>query len=436
MEIDEASRFSRRRAKWRELWLAAWSMTAAFGCYFCMYGFRRPFTAAGYAGATVDQLPFKTVLVTSQVIGYMIAKFIGIKVVAEMPPQRRAMTLLAQIVAAEGTLILFGLTPRPWNAFFLFLNGLSLGMVFGLVLGFLEGRRVTEMLVAGLCTSFIVADGVTKSVGSWLLAQGVTENWMPAVAGLLFLAPLVLFVAMLARVPSPDERDVAARAPRPTMTRQQRWDFVWRYAPGLLPLVMMYLGVTIVRSMRADFAPELWRELGATIVPSTFTRSELWVALGVLALNGSAILIVDSRRAFFGSLATCGAGFCLLAATLVAHRYARISSFEFMVLLGFGLYLPYVAVHTTVFERLLAVTRDHGNLGFLMYFADAIGYLAYVVFMMTSHFWMGSTGVLDLLLSVCWIVIAVSLVCLLQSAGYFSRFGMRSTAALRAEDVA
>ncbi|MBL9124684.1 MAG: hypothetical protein JNG90_13695 [Planctomycetaceae bacterium] len=406
---------------------------AAFGCYFCMYGFRRPFTAATYLDTPVAD--FKTVLVTSQVLGYMLAKFVGIKIVAEMPPERRAIALLAQILAAEATLVLFALIPPPWNAACLFLNGLSLGMVFGLVLGFLEGRRVTEMLVAGLCASFILADGVTKSVGAWLLAQGVTELWMPAVAGLLFLAPLVLFVAMLARVPAPGAADVAARAPREAMTRAERWAFVRRHAPGLLPLVLMYLGVTIVRSIRADFAPEIWRELGTEAVPGTFTRSELWVALGVLVLNGSAILITDSRRAFFVSLATCGLGFGLLVAALAALRAEALSSFAFMVLLGFGLYLPYVAVHTTVFERLLAVTRDRGNLGFLMYFADSIGYLGYVVVMVISRFGIAPAGVLKLLLGAGWVVAGVSVLCLVQSASYFARAGARRAPAIAVEEV-
>ena len=49
-----------------------------------------------------------------------------------------------------------------------------------------------------------------------------------------------------------------------------------------------------------------------------------------------------------------------------------------MVLLGVGMYVPYVAVHTTIFERFIALTRERGNLGFLMYLADAIGYLGYV----------------------------------------------------------
>jgi hypothetical protein len=44
-----------------------------------MYGFRKPFTAAGYGGAGV-----KAWLVTAQVMGYMVSKFLGIKVIAEM----------------------------------------------------------------------------------------------------------------------------------------------------------------------------------------------------------------------------------------------------------------------------------------------------------------------------------------------------------------
>ncbi|HEY5313784.1 MAG TPA: DUF5690 family protein, partial [Pirellulales bacterium] len=61
-----------------------------------------------------------------------------------------------------------------------------------------------------------------------------------------------------------------------------------------------------------------------------------------------------------------------------------LGGFAFMVLSGLGLYLPYVAMHTTVFERLLAMTREHGNLGFLMYVADSIGYLGYVVVMLSQ----------------------------------------------------
>jgi hypothetical protein len=104
----------------------------------------------------------------------------------------------------------------------------------------------------------------------------------------------------------------------------------------------------------------------------------------VLVVNGLSVLIVDNRRAFFGSLVTCAGGLALMAIALAGHRAGWLDGFAFMVLTGLGLYLPYVAMHTTVFERLLAMTREHGNLGFLMYVADAIGYLGYVAVMLSQ----------------------------------------------------
>lgn len=88
----------------------------------------------------------------------------------------------------------------------LFLNGLPLGMVFHLVLSFLEGRRHTEAMAAGLCASFIVADGAMKSIGSWLLALSRTRTLDAQItAGLLFALPLAIGVAVLKRVPPPTQ---------------------------------------------------------------------------------------------------------------------------------------------------------------------------------------------------------------------------------------
>ena len=408
------------RNHFNDVAFAFWTVSAAFGCYFCMYFFRKPFTAARFHDADVWGLSFKIVLVMAQVAGYMLSKFIGIKIIAEMPPHRRAMTMLWLIFTAEGALVLFGLIPRPWNAVCLFLNGLPLGMVFGLVQGFLEGRRLTELLVAGLCSSFVLADGMTKSVGSWLLFQGVTEDWMPSVAGLIFLIPFGVCVAILARTPVPTDDDVAARNKRYTMDRSERLAFVRRYGVGLMPIVLMYLLVTIVRSIRADFAPEIWKELGNATASSIFTRSETIIAFCVLIMNGAAVLIINNRRAFLSSLATCGLGFVLMTAALLTRSTSADGGFSFMVLIGLGLYLPYVAVHTTLLERMLAMTGERGNVGFLMYVADSVGYLGYVVVMVVRNFHPSASGVLGLLTVLSWLTIVVSIACLATSWIYFS----------------
>src|SRR5215470_15477696 len=77
--------------------LSAWCTLAAFGTYFCMYGFRKPFTAASYCDVVVRRMGYKTVLVTAQVLGYTLSKFLGIKVVAEVRPHRRVALLLGLI---------------------------------------------------------------------------------------------------------------------------------------------------------------------------------------------------------------------------------------------------------------------------------------------------------------------------------------------------
>ncbi len=92
-------------------------------------------------------------------------------------------------------------------------------------------------------------------------------------------------------------------------------------------------------------------------------------------INGSLVLVRDNARAFRLSLVTCLVGFLMIVGALVIQQRS-LSSFGFMVLIGLGLYLPYVAVHATIFERLLAVTRDRGNVGFLMYLADSTDTLA------------------------------------------------------------
>jgi hypothetical protein len=400
-----------------------WSVIAAFGAYFCMYAFRKPFTAIGEDDPkqiVIWGLTFKVLLVISQTLGYMLSKFIGIKVISEMPRERRALGILVLIGIAELALVAFGQVPRPWSALCLFLNGLPLGMVFGLVLGFLEGRRATEALAAGLCTSFILADGITTSVGKWLLDQGVSIAWMPAAAGMLFIAPLLLFVWMLARVPPPTQADVVERAERSTLSRDERWGLYGRYWFGLTAIVTVYLLISILRSVRSDFKAEVWAGLQYEVDAATFSYSEMWVALGVIIVNGSLVLIRNSRWAFFGSLAVCAAGLVLLMAALAARQAGSLGAFSFMVLIGLGLYLPYVAIHTTVFERFLALTREKGNLGFLMYVADAIGYLGVVGVVVSKNFVQVDDSFLSFFLNLCWIAAVLSAVCLIASWLYFA----------------
>ena len=385
-----------------------------------MYAFRKPFTAAAFTGQTLWGMDEKTLLVTAQVLGYAFSKVLGIRVIAETPRGRRSARILILIATAELALIGFGILPKAMRLICMFGNGLSLGLVFGLVVGFLEGRRLTEALIAGLCASFILADGVTKSVGSWLLALGIGDGWMPAAAGVLFLPALLTFVWMLSRIPPPGQVDVVHRSERQAMTRPDRSRLVRRHGAGLFLIVLAYFLVTVARSIRADFAPEIWRGLGVMVSPSTYSFSEILVASVVLVVNGLSVLIEDNRRAFVASLSISIGGGVLMLVALVGLSRSWIGGFGFMVILGSGLYLPYVAVHTTVFERLIAMTRERGNLGFLMYLADAAGYLGYAALMMARSVLPAGPGFLQFFKVTCWIVGVFTIASLIMARVYFT----------------
>lgn len=401
---------------------SAYCIVAAFGTYFCMYAFRKPFTAATYEETVWLGIGFKTILVAAQVAGYTLSKFVGIKVVSEMPAGRRAITILVLLAIAEVALVLFAVTPVPWNFVWLFVNGLPLGMVFGLVLGFLEGRRVTEALSAGLCASFIVSSGFVKSVGrSLILDMGVDPYWMPSLTGILFAVPVLGFVFLLSQIPPPTIDDERVRSRRQPMNRSDRRDFFRRHAFGLSGLLVIYVLLTIVRSLRDDFAVEIWQELGVRDQPTIFARSEFLVMLGVVVINGMAFLVKSNRTALIASLGLLCLGFVIVLAAIGGQVGGVLPPLAFMVLLGLGMYIPYVAFHTTVFERLVAAFRETGTIGYLMYLADAVGYLGYVSVMVLRNVLSDDANFLSLLIGTSGAVAMISIVLALALTLHFLR---------------
>jgi hypothetical protein len=93
-----------------------------------------------------------------------------------------------------------------------------------------------------------------------------------------------------------------------------------------------------------------------------------------------------------------------------------------MVLLGVGMYVPYVAVHTTIFERLIALTRERGNIGYLMYLADAAGYFGYVAVMILRSAFPQGGSFLDFFRLTAGALLVIALVTLLGAWFFFARY--------------
>jgi hypothetical protein len=353
---------------------SSYAILAAFTAYFCMYGFRKPFAAAAFAGEGVLGMDLKTTLVLSQVLGYTLSKFIGVKLVTELRPERRAAMLVALVGIAELALLAFGLLPPKLKLLAIFCNGLPLGAVWGLVFGFLEGRRTSEILGAGLSASYIVASGAVKSVGALLLDRGVPEAWMPFVTGLVFLPPFLLAVWLLRQLPPPASEDVAARTQRLPMTGAERRAFFVRFGVGLTLLTGLYTLLTAYRDFRDNFAAEIWLAVGQSGKPELFTLTELPVALAVLL--GLALLyrIRDNRRALLAVHGVMIAGTLLIGVATLAFDAGLVGPVTWMVLIGSGLYLAYVPYGCMLFDRLIAASGAVGTAVFMIYVTDAFGY--------------------------------------------------------------
>lgn len=382
-------RFQRALAKSDSIIFTAVAGLAGFSTYFAMYAFRKPFTAATYEHVPGWHfvLDYKIALILAQVAGYALSKFIGVKVISEIHPRHRALAILSLIGVSWLALIVFAVVPAPWNVIALFVNGLPLGMIWGLVYGFMEGRRVSEVLASMMCASFILSSGVVKSVGAWLIQTWhVDRFWMPAATGSLFMPLLLVSVWVLSQLPPPSARDEAERVRRAPMTGAERGEFLRAYAPGLIAIVFAYILLTAFRDFRDNFAAEIWTALGYGGEAGIFSASELPVAIIALVGMAAVIMVRDNRRALMVIHGMVAGGFVLLGLSTLAFQAHLISPLVWMILAGSGLYIAYNPINAVLFDRLVAVSGRVANAGFLIYVADSSGYMGSVALLLWRNF--------------------------------------------------
>lgn len=352
-------------------------LIGAFGAYFCMYAFRKPVAAGEFPGTGAWGLDLKTALLLGQLAGYITSKFLGILVCSAMPRRHHARALVGMVLLAEVALLAFAKVPPSWRVAMMFLNGLPLGMVWGLVIRYLEGRRTSEILMAGLSASLVIASGAVKDVGRWMMmALGVEEIWMPAATGALFLLPFVFFVLLLERAPAPEERDSVVRTFRRSITGAERRRFLLRFGAGLAPLLLVYAALTAYRDFRDNYGVEIFRSAGFLDVPGLFTRIELPASLTVLAVLALLARIGDHRRALQTVYLMMGVGCAVLLLAMVLLQAHVFNEFQWMIAVGVGTYLAYVPVGSVYFERLTAAGGTPGTAVFGIYLADSLGYAA------------------------------------------------------------
>jgi len=373
-------------ARWPYAMVSLMAALASFGAYTSMYAFRKAFTAGTFEGQQYLHIDYKVWLVIAQIVGYMLSKFYGIRFIAEVKGNTRGITILALIGVSWLALLGFALIPAPYNIIFLFINGFPLGLIWGLVFGYLEGRRSTEFMAAVLSISFIFGSGFVKTVGQTLIqVYHISEYNMPFLTGALFVLPLIICVFLLELMPPQTREDKLLRTERSPMNGHERKQFIMRFLPGIILTLVTYVLLTMMRDIRDNFNVEIWNSLGITD-RGIYTRIDTQISVLVLLAMSLLILVKRNLLAFSLIHVMIIAGCALVGISTVMFTMKMISPVSWMTMAGLGLYLGYVPYNAIFFERMIATYNYKSNVGFLIYVADSAGYLGSVSILLIKEF--------------------------------------------------
>lgn len=401
--------------------LVVFASLTAFMTYLCFYPFRRAYTAATYEDLAFWGVNFKILMITAQVLGFAVSKGIGIKLVSEMNPNHRSRNMLLMIGLSWICYLFFAIVPPPYNLLFIFLASLPLGLFYGTILGFLEGRRVTDLLVAVLTASFIVGSGFAKSIGKWVMTSlEVSQFWMPFVAGAMMLIPIGIFINLMSQIPPPDANDLQNRTERKPMQSADRKGFINEFLLGIILFTLSYVILTTFREFRDNFAPEIWKTLGST-QSSIFTQTEIPIAITVLLIMASMRWVKENYKAFLIIEILTLAGGVLIGLSTWFYQQGWLSPFWWLTSLGLGVYLSYSMSNSLYFERMIAAFRKSGTVGFLITFADYYAYFGSIFILFYKNYFQQSINYLDFFIYLSYCVSVIYVVIIGLSIWYYKR---------------
>ena len=350
---------------------------AALLSYSLVYALRKPFTAATFDGMELFGMDYKVATSIIQIFGYMVSKFIGIKLISELKREGRLKFILVSIGVAELSLVLFGCLPRPFNVLALFFNGLSLGCMWGVIFSFLEGRRVTDLLASLFGLSIAVSSGTAKSIGLFVVdILNVSEFWMPALIGAVALPLLAGLGYILDHLPKPTAEDKALRV---TLDRQQRWELFRNFAPVLTLLFFANLFLTVLQDVKEDFLVKIIDVNAAGLSSWVFAKVDGVVTLIILAVFATLALVKSHIKVLSTLLTLVIAGAVTLSFVAFNYDSLQLSPLVWLFIQSLCLYFSYLSFQTIFFDRFIACFRIRGNVGFFIAMVDSIGYTGTVL---------------------------------------------------------
>ena len=372
------------RKKFADLLFIFWAGGTALLSYSLVYALRKPYTAAAFAGYEVFDIDYKVVVTIVQIIGYVISKFIGIKLISELKQKDRLKFILLSVVMAEASLLLFGWLPAPYNIIGMFLNGLSLGCMWGVIFSFLEGRRVTDILASLMGVSMVISSGTAKSLGLFVTnTLGVSEFWMPALIGAAALPLLGLAGIILNRLPQPDAEDIACRSKREPLDGKQRWALFRNFMPFLTLLFVANVVLVILRDIKEDFLVKI---VDVSQYSSwLFAQIDSVVTVIILVIFGLMVYVRNNLKALTILLSLIVVSmFCMIFLSFGYERL-QLNTVTWLFAQSLCLYLAYLTFQTIFFDRFIACFQIRGNVGFFIALNDFLGYTGTIIVLVAKE---------------------------------------------------
>lgn len=362
-----------------------WAGGAALLSYSLVYALRKPYTAAIFDGYEVFGMDYKVVVTIAQIIGYVISKFIGIKLISELKRENRLKYILAFIVLAEVSLVLFGLLPAPYNIGAMLLNGLSLGCMWGIIFSFIEGRRMTDILASLLGVSMVISSGTAKSAGLYVMnSLHVSEFWMPALIGAIALPLLALLGYVLNKLPQPTAEDIAMKSERETLNSEQRWKLFRNFMPFLTLLFIANIVLVILRDIKEDFLVKI---IDVSDYSSwMFAQVDSVVTVIILVIFGLMVFVRSNLKALSILLVIIIACMVVMSVVSFGHEHFRFNAVLWLFIQSLCLYMAYLTFQTIFFDRFIACFKIRGNVGFFIAINDFLGYTGTVVVLVIKEF--------------------------------------------------
>lgn len=371
-----------------------WAGGAALLSYSLVYALRKPFTAAAFDGVEAFGLDYKVLVTIAQITGYLIAKFVGIKLISELKRENRMKFILASVSVAELSLVLFGWLPAPYNIFAMFFNGLSLGCMWGVIFSFIEGRRTTDILASLLGISIVISSGVAKSTGLFVMdSLHASEFWMPAAIGAIALPLLAFLGFILNRLPQPTEQDVREKSRRVTLNGKQRRELFRNFMPVLVLLFVANLMLVVLRDIKEDFLVKIIDVSGHS--SWLFAQVDSIVTLIILALFGMMAFVKSNIKVLVILLGFVVLGTSVMTFISFNYETLRLSPVTWLFIQSLSLYIAYLCFQSIFFDRFIACFKIKGNVGFFIVTIDFIGYTGTVLVLVFKEFFSTDINWLD-----------------------------------------